>query len=134
MAQYPQQILSTQHQQLNVDFPRSFPGIQRPSVAGPQFSAVFDEKINNKRLPRLSIDSEKRINVLPPFLSLLLTSNYCLVILCIGLTVPVLELVIGFLYKDKCPAEPYIPKYLIVTGICGIIVITLTIMIVRYCF
>ncbi|CAF2315735.1 unnamed protein product [Rotaria sp. Silwood2] len=130
MAQYPIPASSTQRQQVPIEIPRSFTSIQRPSVGGPPFTNYFDEHVKNSKLPRLSVASERKIKFLPPFLSLLLGSNYFLIVLCILLIVPVLELAIGVAYQDQCPVSSYIPKYLIVTGACGIIVIALTIMII----
>ncbi|CAF0806959.1 unnamed protein product [Rotaria sp. Silwood1] len=130
MAQYPIPKSSTQQQQVPIEIPRSFTSIQRPSVGGPPFSNFFDGYNNHSKLPRLSIASERRINFLPPFLSIILGSNYFLIVLCILLIVPILELAIGIAYQDQCSVNIYIPRYLIVTGACGIILIALTIMII----
>ncbi|VDI66135.1 Hypothetical predicted protein [Mytilus galloprovincialis] len=43
--------------------------------------------------------------------------------LCLGflLLYPIITIVIGFVYKNDCPFEPWIPVHLIVSGICGLI-------------
>ncbi|CAF0860614.1 unnamed protein product [Rotaria sordida] len=130
MAQYSIPASSTQRQQMSIEIPRPLPSFQRPSVGGPPFSNVFDEHIDSSRLPRLNIASERQIKFLPPFVSLILGSKYFLIALCILLIVPILELAIGIAYQDQCSVNPNIPRYLIVTGACGLMVIALTIMIV----
>jgi hypothetical protein len=126
MAQYGIPVPSNQLQ--------AYPPTQRLSVGGPPFSNLFDQQINNGKLPRPRIDRGKRINFLPPFLSLILGSTYFLVALCIILVIPILELAIGIAYKDQCTINPYIPVYLIVTGACGIGGVGLTIVIVGFDF
>ncbi|CAF3337310.1 unnamed protein product [Rotaria socialis] len=130
MAQYPIPNSSGRREHEPIEFTRTFNAIQRPSVGGPQFSTFFDERIKSNKLPRPTQVTDKRINFLPPVLSLILGSNYFLTVLCIILVVPILELVIGLIFQDKCPAETNIPKYLIVTGACGIVAIALTVAIV----
>ncbi|CAF3731120.1 unnamed protein product [Rotaria sordida] len=39
-----------------------------------------------------------------------------LIALFVFVGIPLTQLIIGSLYKDKCPVNPYIPIYLIVTG------------------
>jgi hypothetical protein len=134
MAQYPSPILSNQQQPLPTIIQRPYPPTQRLSVGGPPFTNVFDPQINNEKLPRQKYDTRKRINFLPPFLSLILGSTYFLVALCIILIIPILQLTIGIVYINQCPVDSYIPIYLIVTGACGFAGIGLTIVIVRYLF
>jgi hypothetical protein len=131
MEQYPTSV-SANRQQLEIQ--RSFPATHRLSVGGPPFANLFDPQINDGKLPRPRADSFHRINFFPPFLSLILGSTYFLVVLCIILVVPILELAIGIAYKDQCTVNTYIPIYLIVTGAFGIVGIALTIVIVRYFF
>jgi hypothetical protein len=126
MAQYPIPISSYRQQ--------PFPPTQRLSISGPPFSNLFDQQINNGRLPRPRADRQRKIKFLPPFLALILGSTYFLISLCIILVVPILELAIGIAYKNQCPINFYIPIYLIVTGACGIAGVGLTIVIVRYFF
>ncbi|CAF4006773.1 unnamed protein product [Adineta steineri] len=62
-------------------------------------------------------------------LAAILGSVYCLVILCILLVIPILQLAIGASFQNQCPVSPNIPTYLIVSGACGIATILLTIII-----
>jgi hypothetical protein len=130
MAQYPMSGSANLHP---TEIQRSFHPLQRPSVCGPPFSnLLFDQQINNVKLPRPKYETPKRVKFLPPFLSLILGSTYFLVALCIILVIPVLELAIGIAYNGQCTINNYIPIYLIVTGACGIGGVGLTIVIVRY--
>lgn len=126
MAQYSNPISSNRTQALS--------GPQRLSFSGPPFANLFDQQLNTGKLPRLKPDGPRKIKFLPPFLSLILSSTYFLVVLCIILVIPTLELAIGLAYKDQCPVEKYIPIYLIVTGVCGMAGVGLTIVIVRFYF
>lgn len=124
MAQYPSPVV--------LNHPQTFQTVQRLSFSGPPFSNIFDQQLNTGKLPRLKTDAPRRIKFLPPFLSLILSSTYFLISLCILLVVPILELAIGLAYKDQCPVNNYIPIYLIVTGACGIGGVGLTIVVVRF--
>lgn len=53
------------------------------------------------------------------------------IVLCILLTIPILELVFGTTYRAQCPVNRNIPEYLIVAGACGIVGIGLALVIVR---
>ena len=134
MAQYSTSRSSNLRPPISANMPQVFSPNQRPSVSGPQLSSLFDERINDRKLPRLSNGSDKRVNFLPPVLALLLGSKYFLIVLCITLIVPILELAIGIAYRDQCPVNSSIPIYLIVAGACGLAVVGLAIMIVRVCF
>ncbi|XP_070552909.1 transmembrane protein 272-like [Ptychodera flava] len=50
-----------------------------------------------------------------------------LVVVGISLSVPITMIVIGAIYKDQCPAEPYIPIFLIVSGTFTIVATLLSI-------
>ena len=134
MEQYSIPVLPNQQQQQQ-PFPsivqRSYPPTHRLSVGGPPFTNVFGEQINIEKLPRQKNETKKKINFLPPFLSLILGSTYFLVALCIILIIPILQLAIGIAYIKQCPINLYIPIYLIVTGACGFAGVGLTIVIVR---
>jgi len=130
MAHYP--MASNRQPSFSNDIQRSYYPTSRLSVGGPIFSNVFDAPINHRKLPRPRMEVEKKIKFLPPFLSLILGSTYFLIVLCILLVVPIIELVIGIVYVNDCRINHYIPIYLIVTGACGIAGVGLTIVIVRY--
>jgi hypothetical protein len=132
MAHYPIPISSNQHQPMPMEIQRSFSPTHRPSYGGPPFANLFDQPIDSRKLPRPRVDTERRINFLPPFLALILSSTYFLVALCIILVIPILELAIGIVYVNQCSVNPNIPIYLIVTGGCGFAGVGLTIVIVRY--
>lgn len=131
MPQHSVSTSSGRRQPIPIEFPRTFIQMQRPSVSGPQALRFFDQALDNNRLPHLARPNERRINFLPPFLNLILGSNYFLTVLSIILIVPILELAIGIAYQDKCSVNSNIPIYLIVSGACGIITIALTLVIVR---
>jgi hypothetical protein len=116
---------------LQSQYPQTFAEIHRPSISGPPFLNVFDAQINRDKLPRPQSKSEKKINFLPPFLALALGSTSFLIIMCIILVVPILELAMGLAYRTQCPINSNIPIYLIVAGACGIGAIGLMIVIVR---
>ncbi|XP_070552897.1 transmembrane protein 272-like [Ptychodera flava] len=40
----------------------------------------------------------------------------CLIFSAVSMAIPITMIIIGSIYKDDCPAEPYIPIYLIVSG------------------
>jgi len=134
MAQYLTSASSNRQQSLPTEIQPSFPHPHRLSYGGPPFSNLFDQQINNRKLPRIRVEGGQKIKFLPPFLSLILSSTYFLVALCIILLIPILELAIGLAYTNQCPINKYIPIYLIVTGACGIAGVGLTIVIVRVYF
>ena len=131
MAAYPISVSSNRQPSFPTDLRQPFYPPHRLSVGGPPFPSVFDQPINHKKLPLPKQETEKRVNFLPPFLSLILGSTYFLVALCIILVIPILQLVIGIAYKDECDINRNIPIYLIVTGACGIAAVVLTLIIVR---
>ncbi len=131
MAQYPTSLSLNRQESFPSEIQRSYAPTHRLSVGGPPFANLFDPQINDGKLPRPRTESLKRINFFPPFLSLILSSTYFLVALCILLIVPILELAIGIAYSGQCTVNSYIPIYLIVTGACGIAGVGLTILIVR---
>lgn len=134
MAQYPTSISFNRQPSFPAEMQQSFHPAQRLSVGGPPFVNFFDQPINHRKLPHARPEIPKRVNFLPPFLALILGSTYFLVALCIILIVPIVELVIGIVYKDECDINHYIPMYLIVTGACGIAGVGLTLVIVRRFF
>ncbi|UJR23363.1 hypothetical protein I4U23_026373 [Adineta vaga] len=75
-------------------------------------------------------DTEPELKYIPTPVVAILGSIYTLIVLCILLIFPVLELAFGSYYRSQCPIEPNIPVYLIVTGACGLASIALTIVIV----
>lgn len=105
--------------------------MHRTSISGPPFVNFFDGQILHDKLPRPQTKIEKKVNFLPPFLALMLGSTTFLVMMCILLVVPILELTIGLVYRTQCPINSNIPLYLIVAGACGIVTIALIIIIVR---
>ena len=131
MAAYPISVSSNRQASFPSELQQPFHPAQRLSVGGPPFSNVFDQPINHQRLPQPRLETGKQIKFLPPVFSLILGSTYFLVALCIILVIPILELVIGIIYKDECDINRYIPIYLIVTGACGIGGVGLTLIIVR---
>lgn len=132
MAAYPISVSSNRQPSIPADIRQPFYPPHRLSVGGPPFSSYFDQPINHRKLPHPKHESDKRVNFLPPFLSLILGSTYFLVVLCIILIIPILQLAIGIVYKDECDINRNIPIYLIVTGACGIAAVVLTLIIVRF--
>ena len=37
--------------------------------------------------------------------------------------IPLIQLIVGAMYKDQCRIQPLIPTYMIVAGVCGLIVV-----------
>ncbi|CAF2424773.1 unnamed protein product [Rotaria sp. Silwood2] len=70
------------------------------------------------------------IESIPKPILAILGSIHCLVILCVTLIIPILEVAIGASYRDQCPINSNIPVYLIVTGACGMATIVLAVVIV----
>ncbi|CAF1376407.1 unnamed protein product [Adineta steineri] len=85
--------------------------------------------MNNESGPTTTSDDELKLKFIPGPLAAILGSVYCLVILCILLVIPILQLAIGASFQNQCPVSPNIPTYLIVSGACGIATILLTIII-----
>jgi hypothetical protein len=75
--------------------------------------------------------TDNQLKFIPAPLMIILSSTYCLIILSVLLIVPILQLAIGAAYRDQCTINSNIPVYLIVTGVCGIASIVLTLVIVR---
>ncbi|CAF1456874.1 unnamed protein product, partial [Didymodactylos carnosus] len=80
-------------------------------------------RAKDEELPRID-------QVLPGPITVILGSTYCLVVLCVILIIPILQVAIGASYKNQCRLEPYIPIYLIVSGSCGIATLVLVIVVV----
>ncbi|CAF1419895.1 unnamed protein product [Didymodactylos carnosus] len=66
-------------------------------------------------------------NFLPPTIAVIFGSSYFLVMSCILLIVPILQVAIGASFINQCQLEPFIPIYLIVSGSCGTVTIALLI-------
>ncbi|CAF0787719.1 unnamed protein product [Adineta ricciae] len=79
---------------------------------------------------RKMADEDNKLDFIPGPIILILGSVYTLIVLCILLIIPILQLAFGGAYLGQCPVEQNIPIYLIVTGACGLASILLTIMIV----
>ena len=116
---------------LQTQYQPPFTDIHRPSISGPPVINFFDSQIHNEKLPRPQSRTEKKVNFLPPFLALTLGSTPFLIVMCILLVVPILELVMGLVYRTQCTINGNIPMYLIVSGACGVTTIVLMITIVR---
>jgi hypothetical protein len=43
----------------------------------------------------------------------------------IAAVIPAIELGVGLYYKGQCPIEQRIPTYLIIAGICGLVLVAL---------
>ncbi|CAF0966019.1 unnamed protein product [Didymodactylos carnosus] len=55
-------------------------------------------------------------------------SIHFLITILIASVIPILQLIIGWYYKDQCKINQNIPTYLIVSGICGLILVVLCIL------
>ena len=102
----------------------------RPNIDEPNFANIIDLEGQRAKQIGAADTAEPQFNFLPGALVLVLSSTYCLIVLCILLIVPILELAIGAAYINQCPINSNIPVYLIVTGVCGIATIILTLTIV----
>jgi hypothetical protein len=102
----------------------------------PQFSNVFDiEGQREKSYGAITGNqSDKKHDIIPGFVAVLLGSTYCFIILCILLIVPILYVAFGASYINQCTINPNIPIYLIVNGACGMATILFILIIVRYNF
>jgi hypothetical protein len=95
------------------------------------FSNILDLEAQRGK-PTVTTDTtENPLKYIPGPLMVILSSTYCLVILGILLVIPILELAIGAAYINQCTINSNIPVYLIVTGVCGITSIILSLTIVR---
>jgi hypothetical protein len=117
----------------------SIPERQKPySISQPQANpsgttfADIERDGGNSRQPATANNTKEKFDYIPSAVTAVLSSIYFLIVLCIMLIIPILELAIGAAYRDQCPINPNIPVYLIVTGACGIATIVLTLMIVRF--
>jgi hypothetical protein len=105
------------------------------NVGEPQFSNVFDiEGQREKTYGTINEKNEKKLDIIPGPIAILLGSTYCFITLCILLIFPILQVAFGAAYRDQCTINPNIPIYLIVTGACGMGTIFLILIIVRYNF
>ncbi len=131
MATYSSSMHQQQQQQIQIEGQQSY-SISRQFGAGdPPFTDVLKIEENREERPGTISEDEKNTGFIPKSIAVILGSTYCLIILCVLLVVPILELAIGAAYRNQCPINPNIPVYLIVTGACGIASIVLTIAIVR---
>jgi hypothetical protein len=103
----------------------------RSNVAEPNFASILDLEGQRAKQTGTAETTENPFKFIPGPLMIILSSTYCLIILSILLVVPILELAIGAAYIDQCTINPNIPVYLIVTGVCGIASIILSLTIVR---
>jgi hypothetical protein len=89
---------------------------------------------NRQRAPETTDASGNPLSAATATVAAVLGTTYCLVVLCILLIIPIIELAIGSTFRNQCTINPNIPTYLVVTGACGLASIVLTIAIVRYYF
>ncbi|CAF5138432.1 unnamed protein product, partial [Rotaria magnacalcarata] len=75
---------------------------------------------------RTDAEGKMPLDLIPKSLMVVLGSTYCLLVLCVLLVIPILQLAIGASYRDQCTINSNIPVYLIVTGACGMATIILT--------
>jgi hypothetical protein len=134
MSQYTTTMPSRARQQSRTSSQtqRPYTDVHQLGFSGPPFINLFDPHIHNNKLPHLSIETEKKVNFLPPCIALILGSTYFLVVLCILIIIPILQLTIGIVYRNQCPVNFYIPIYLIVAGSFGFANISLMLLIVRH--
>ncbi|CAF0967707.1 unnamed protein product [Rotaria magnacalcarata] len=79
---------------------------------------------------RTDAEGKMPLDLIPKSLMVVLGSTYCLLVLCVLLVIPILQLAIGASYRDQCTINSNIPVYLIVTGACGMATIILTLVLV----
>ena len=104
---------------------------QMYSISPPRNFTDILEMEGQRGRANVSVDeTEHPLKHLPGPLKVILSSTYCLIILAVLLVVPILELAIGGAYSNQCTINPNIPVYLIVTGVCGITCIILSLIIV----
>jgi hypothetical protein len=116
-----------QQQQIHIKGQQSYSTSRQVNSVATPFTEIF----NIEERPATMSEEDKSSSFIPKSIAVILGSTYCLIILCILLVVPILELAIGATYRNQCPINSNIPVYLIVTGACGIATIVLTIAIVR---
>jgi hypothetical protein len=124
----------SQQQELQTDRQRPYSTSQQHSDGNWSFTNVLNIEENKGTTSGTIGEAKNPMKFIPEPLFIILGSTYCLVILCILLVVPILELAIGAAYRNQCTINSNIPVYLIVTGACGIASIVLTMAIVRYEF
>ena len=66
--------------------------------------------------------------------TILCACPFVLLALILFLGIPVVQIVIGSLYKNECPVNPRIPIYLIVTGVATLTLIPTVILAVRFVY
>jgi hypothetical protein len=120
-----------QKQKIPIEGQKSYFTSEEIGAGGPTITEVFKMEENKEEKPTTISEEDKSSSFIPKSLVVILGSTYCLIILCVLLVVPILELAIGATYRNQCPINSNIPVYLIVTGACGIATIVLTIAIVR---
>jgi len=122
---------SMQQQQIQIEGQQSYSTSRQVNSVATTFTEVFNIEENREERPAKMSEDDKNSSFIPKSIAVVLGSTYCLIILCVLLVVPILELAIGATYRNQCPINSNIPVYLIVTGACGIATIVLTIAIVR---
>uniref|UniRef100_A0A8W8JNF2 Uncharacterized protein n=1 Tax=Magallana gigas TaxID=29159 RepID=A0A8W8JNF2_MAGGI len=73
------------------------------------------------KIKRAKVESDNNVGFFRTVAGLLFASVGCTICLVMVLAIPVANIVIGALYRDKCPLERFIPIYLIVSGAVGIV-------------
>ena len=66
--------------------------------------------------------------------TILCACPFVLLALVLFLGIPLVQIVIGSLYKNECPVNPLIPIYLIVTGVATLTLIPTVILAVRFIY
>lgn len=87
------------------------------SVADPP--PTYDSIFGNIQQARE--ESSNALDFLKRFLILLGSTAGCTVCLAFFFAIPLACIIIGFIYRDECPVQKYIPIYLIVLGSFGIL-------------
>jgi hypothetical protein len=118
--------------QVELQLPYSTSPERKPGET--QFSNVFDIEGQREKSYGTVNENEKKLDIIPGPIAILLGSTYCFITLCILLIFPILQVAFGAAYRDQCTINSNIPTYLVVNGACGMVTIFLILVVVRYKF
>jgi len=90
--------------------PPSYKEANDPTAPPPTYDSLFGRMREARKNSSGILDFLKRLSVI------ILGTLGCTVLLGITIVIPMSMLIIGAMYQQSCPAEPYIPIYLVVGG------------------
>ena len=108
---YVQLTIASRGRPLNRDVPPpSYEDAVDPNVDPPSYDSLFGRILDTRKTSRNLADFLLRLLVL------LLGTIGCTVACSVTVVIPVAMIVVGAMHFHDCPAEPYIPVFLIVGG------------------